>query len=305
MPAASCERRRVDGVLLLDKPTGLSSNAALQRAKRIFNAKKAGHTGTLDPLASGLLPICFGEATKFAQHLIDADKGYRARLKLGETTASGDAESPILACRPVHCAQAEFVAALLRFEGEIDQVPPMHSALKHQGRALYEYAREGVELPRAPRCVRIARIELTAWAPPEADIEVECSKGTYIRSLAIDIGEALGCGAHLVALRRFASGGFLLEQAVTLETLEGLSPEARDRLLQPSERLVAQLRRIDLDEEGARALRHGRAVASTAEGTFRVHDAQGRFLGLARGEGGELHAQRLMAEEARVKARNP
>jgi tRNA pseudouridine55 synthase len=204
----------IDGALLLDKPLGLSSNAALQQARRLFGAAKAGHAGTLDPLASGLLVVLFGEATKFAGPLLDADKEYLATLKLGERTATGDAEGEVLERRP---ATLEGLPAVLeRFRGEIDQVPPMYSALKHQGTPLYRLARRGEEVERNARRVRISRLEATEAAGDRLVLRVVCSKGTYIRVLAEDIGEALGCGAHLSALRRTASGRFNVAQAATL-----------------------------------------------------------------------------------------
>ncbi|HEY2976861.1 MAG TPA: tRNA pseudouridine(55) synthase TruB, partial [Burkholderiaceae bacterium] len=213
-------RRALHGVLLLDKPVGLSSNDALQKAKRLYRAEKAGHTGTLDPLASGLLPICFGAATKFSQVSLDADKAYRATLKLGQTTTTGDAEGEVTRQRPVQVDRAAIDAACARFSGEIEQVPPMHSALKKDGRALYEYARNGIEVERAPRRVTIHAIAIVDWHDDALVIDVSCSKGTYIRTLAEDIGEALGCGAHLSALRRIGSGALRVEQAVTLEQLQ-------------------------------------------------------------------------------------
>ena len=199
-------RRAVHGVLLLDKPLGLSSNQALQQAKRLYRAEKAGHTGTLDPLASGLLPLCFGAATKFAQVSLDADKAYRATLVLGQRTSTGDGEGALVEERPVNVDRAAIEAACARFTGSLLQLPPMHSALKHEGRALYEYAREGVEIEREPRQVQIYGIDIVVWHDAVLVIDVRCSKGTYIRTLAEDIGAALGCGAHLGALRRTASG---------------------------------------------------------------------------------------------------
>ncbi len=295
MSAAKIERRRVDGVLLLDKPLGLSSNAALQRAKRLFRAEKAGHTGTLDPLATGLLPICFGEATKFSHYLLEADKVYLARLRLGQTTTTGDAEGEVLSDRAVAVDETRFRAVAARFLGEIEQVPPMHSALKHQGRALYEYAREGIELPRPPRRVQIHHLSLKAWALPEVEIEVTCGKGTYIRSLAEDLGAALGCGAHLAGLRRLATGGFVLAPAITLEGLEKLSEKERDGLLRPSESLVDALPLLALDEAETLSLRQGKTLHREAPGVWRVHAAAGEFVGLAEGHAGAgLKALRLM-----------
>ncbi|MBN8495105.1 MAG: tRNA pseudouridine(55) synthase TruB, partial [Burkholderiales bacterium] len=215
-------RRPVHGVLLLDKPLGLSSNDALQQAKRLYRAEKAGHTGTLDPLATGLLPLCFGAATKFAQVSLDADKRYVATLRLGVTTRGGDAEGEVLERRPVQVDRAAIDAACARFTGRIEQVPPMQSALKHEGRALYDYARAGVEVERAPRSVTVQRIDVLDWQGDVLVLDVQCSKGTYVRTLAEDIGQALGCGATLAALRRTASGPLDLRDAATLEALAAL-----------------------------------------------------------------------------------
>jgi len=231
-------RRPVHGVLLLDKPLGLSSNDALQKAKRLYRAEKAGHTGTLDPLASGLLPICFGAATKFSQVSLDADKAYRATLKLGQTTTTGDAEGEVTRQRPVQVDRAAIEAACARFSGDIEQVPPMHSALKKNGKALYEYARNGIEVERAPRRVTIHAITTVDWHDDALVIDVSCSKGTYIRTLAEDIGESLGCGAHLSALRRTGSGALRVEQAVTLEQLQAMDEAQRDALLAPADALI-------------------------------------------------------------------
>uniref|UniRef100_UPI0035ADC3C5 tRNA pseudouridine(55) synthase TruB n=1 Tax=Thauera aminoaromatica TaxID=164330 RepID=UPI0035ADC3C5 len=238
-PQRRIVRREVDGVLLLDKPQGMSSNGALQTARRLLAAAKAGHTGTLDPMASGLLPLTFGEATKFSQMLLDADKTYEAVVRLGVDTDSGDAEGKVLATRPVAVDRAALEAVLERFRGEIEQVPPMYSALKRDGKALYEYARAGIELERAARRVVIHALELLDFAGERFTIRVHCSKGTYIRSLAMDIGAALGCGAHLAALRRTAIGAFDLSGALTLEALEAAGEGGRDALLAPVDALVA------------------------------------------------------------------
>ena len=288
-------RRRVDGVLLLDKPVGLSSNAALQQAKRLFNAAKAGHTGTLDPLASGLLPICFGEATKFAQLLLDADKVYRATLHLGATTTTGDAEGETLQQREVNATRAELDAALPRFVGTIAQRPPRHAALKYQGRNYYEYARKGIEIPRPVRevCIRDLRIEV--WSPPLVELCVRCSKGTYIRVLAEELGEALGCGAHLSALRRLATGGFDLADALTLDALTALSQAERDLRLLPADAACAALPRCELSAPEATALREGRAIARAdlADATYRAY-AGDVFSGVVQAVQGVLRARRLI-----------
>lgn len=289
--------KAIDGVLLLDKDVGLTSNRALQKAKRLFDAKKAGHTGTLDPFAGGLLPLCFGEATKFSAYLLDADKTYRAVLQLGVVTRTGDPEGEILATRPVHATREDLDAVLPRFLGEIEQIPPMHSALKHQGRPLYEYARAGIEIERPPRRVTIRRLDVIEWAPPRVVIEVQCSAGTYVRTLAQDIGAALGCGAHLTALTRLASGDFKLVDAATLADLEAMSSEERAaHLLQP-DRLVAHLPAVHVDAAQAAALRQGRhpELDSGPAGLVRVYDDEGRFLGLAEAEGTKLVPRRLVA----------
>jgi len=248
-------RRAVHGVLLLDKPLGLSSNDALQKAKRLYRAEKAGHTGTLDPLATGLLPLCFGAATKFSQVSLDADKRYVATLQLGATTTTADAEGEVLQRRPVNATDAQLSDACRRFVGEIDQVPPMHSALKHEGRALYEYARQGVEIERAARRVTVRAIDILGRRDDQVTIDVLCTKGTYIRTLAQDIGEALGCGAHLAALRRTGSGPLTLAGAVTLGQLADLTESDRDRLLMDTDALLADAPVVRLDAaEAARFL---------------------------------------------------
>lgn len=249
--------KRVDGVLLLDKPVGMSSNDALQKARRLFSAAKGGHTGTLDPLASGLLPLCFGEATKFSADLLDADKTYVATLGLGVRTESGDAEGAVIATRPVCCDQAALENVLMRFVGEIDQVPPMTSALKRDGKPLYELARQGITVERDARRVRIHAIRLLSFAGDCAEIEVRCSKGTYIRVLGDDIGEALGCGAHLSALRRTGVADLKLAGAHTLAALEAMSEEARAQQLAPVDALLQSLPRVDLTGEGGERFAHG------------------------------------------------
>lgn len=289
-------RRRVDGVLLLDKPRGLTSNAALQIARRLFNAEKAGHTGTLDPMATGLLPLCFGEATKFSQSLLDADKGYDAGVCLGVTTDSDDAEGRILERRPVAVDRAALEDVLAGFLGEIQQIPPMHSALKKDGKPLYELARKGIEVERAPRDVTLHRIELLAFDGTRADIRVSCSKGTYIRTLARDIGERLGCGAHLCALRRTTTGGLDLAGSVTLEALEAMSLADRDGLLLPPDILLAPLPAAEVPEEDAPRFLNGQVVrvADSGAGPRRAY-AGGSFLGLAELDaGGWLHPKRVV-----------
>jgi tRNA pseudouridine55 synthase len=294
-------RRVLDGVLLLDKPTGMTSNAALQSARRLFNAAKAGHTGTLDPMATGLLPLTFGEATKFSQMLLDADKTYEATIRLGIETDTGDADGAVIASGAVAVGPDVIEAALPRFRGDIEQIPPMYSALKRDGKPLYEYARAGVELERAPRRVVIRSLELLDTAPESLRIRVACSKGTYIRTLAIDLGRALGCGAHLSALRRVQIGPFGLERAVSLGVLEDTPADARDALLAPVDALVSHLPRIDLDREQSVAMLQKRVldvVGSDADpfnGLVRIY-GEGRFLGLGeRRSDAKLSPKRLVA----------
>ena len=290
------ERRCVDGVLLLDKPAGLSSNAALQRVKRLYAAEKAGHTGTLDPLATGLLPICLGDATKFAQALLGSGKRYVATIRFGSATATGDAEGAIVESGPVAFDEGQLRAALRQFVGVLRQQPPRYAALKFAGRNYYEYAREGIEIPRAPREVTIDALSLVDWAPPLATIEVECGKGTYIRVLAEDIARALGSCAHLAALRRTAAGPFNIREAANLETLEGLELPERDALLLPVDSPLADLPDLLVDAASAQALFHGQLplAGASADGPCRGYDPDGRFIGLVEVAGERLRAVRLV-----------
>jgi tRNA pseudouridine55 synthase len=299
-------RRDVHGVLLLDKPIGWSSNDALMRAKRLLWAKKAGHTGTLDPLATGLLPLCFGEATKFSQDLLDADKTYETVLRLGLTTSTGDAEGEVLNKRPVSVTLTQLEAVVRSLIGEIDQVPPMYSALKKDGKPLYEYARAGHTVERAARRVMIHAIDVLA-ADLESDVptvtlRVSCSKGTYIRTLGEDIGEALGCGAHLAALRRTQVGNLTLEGAVTLEALEAAPEDQRAALLAPVDALLQTLPRVELGGEDSRRFLHGqrlplRLTLPSAE-QVRVYGVRGEeaavLLGVAVWQDGVLRPERLV-----------
>lgn len=291
-------RRPVHGVLLLDKPVGLSSQDALYKAKRLLRAEKAGHTGTLDPLASGLLPLCFGAATKFAQVSLEADKAYRATLHLGQTRVGGDREGEVLQERTVAFDAARLHTSIERLTGEIEQVPPMQSALKHQGKALYEYARAGIEIERQPRRVRIHRLEVVQWSGAALVLDVHCSKGTYVRTLAQDLGELLGCGAHLSGLRRTASGPLRVEQAVTLEALAALAEPARDALLRPADALLQSWPEIRLPDDEAGRFLSGlrRRVRLDDAPAVRVYGPQPRaFLGSAHITGGELIADRLLS----------
>ena len=282
----------VDGALLLDKPLGVSSNFALQKAKKIMLAQKAGHGGTLDPLASGLLMVLFGEATKFAGPLLDGDKEYLATLQLGATTATGDAEGEVLERRPVNPAIDQVLG---RFRGEIEQIPPMFSALKRDGVPLYKLARRGEEVERSPRRVTISALERVGGSAERPELRVRCSKGTYVRTLATDIGAALGCGAHLAALRRTASGRFRVEDAATLEALEAMTPAQRRKCLLPLAELLVGLPRAELDAPAAARLRNGQIlpVSGLAEGVYGVFGPGGVVLGLGRSDGASLHPLRL------------
>ncbi len=298
MASARSTRRALDGVLLLDKPAGASSNAVLQRVRWLYNAAKAGHTGTLDPFATGLLPICFGEATKFAGYLLDATKSYRALVRFGVATDTQDSDGRVVAEAPPAFTEAQLLATLARFTGPQRQVPPMYSALKRDGRAYYEYAREGIEIERAPRDVVVESLALVSHAAPEAWIDVTCSKGTYVRTLAADIGAALGCGAHLAALRRTQTGGFALADAVGLPAIEAATPAARDAWLLPLDVLLAPLPRMAADADAARRFGHGQAIpaAEALAGAVAVYGG-GRLLGVGEAAGGSLRPRRLVACE--------
>ncbi len=296
-------RDLVDGVLLLDKPVGLSSNDALIKAKRVMNAKKAGHTGTLDPFATGLLPLCFGEATKFSQDLLEADKTYEATVHLGIKTDTGDTEGEAIETLPVDVTIEQIEAALARFRGPILQVPPMYSALTRDGKALYEYAREGIVLEREARPVTIHALELIGYEAPMLRIRVTCSKGTYVRVLGEDIGAALGCGAHLNALRRIQVGALTLDGMITLDALQAhAEPRA---LLAPVDALLSTFPSVELTAELAKRFLNGQrlalgkeAVAVPAEqGRVRVyHD--GKLLGTANlQEWAILAPERLIAAQ--------
>ncbi|HSH55116.1 MAG TPA: tRNA pseudouridine(55) synthase TruB, partial [Methylotenera sp.] len=276
-------KKHISGVLLLDKPLGFSSNQALQKIKWLLQAAKAGHTGTLDPLATGLLPLCFGEATKFAHYLTDADKTYVATIKLGITTNTGDAEGEILSTQTVNVSQAQFEQACKQFVGEITQIPPMYSALKHEGKALYEYARAGVEIERKARNVYIHEIKVDSFAEDVAVITVTCSKGTYIRTLAEDIGKQLGCGAHLIGLRRTASANYQIAQAITLEQFEAMSAEQRMSALLPEDSAVMHLPAVTFDDDRVHYLQQGQAVwqgGVIPQGLLRLYTENQQFLGL-------------------------
>ena len=297
-------RRALHGVLLLDKPIGWTSNDALQKAKGLLRAEKGGHTGTLDPLATGLLPLCFGAATKFSQASLDADKTYRATLKLGQRTSTGDREGEVVETLPVRVDGATVAAACARFVGPIEQLPPMHSALKHQGRALYDYARAGIEVERSARRVSIHRIDIVDWHDEAFVIDVCCSKGTYIRTLAEDIGAALGCGAHLAALRRTGSDVLDVADAITVEALQALDEAGREARLLPADVLLAAWPAVHLpDDEAGRFLTGLRRRVRLADApAVRVYGpapastpAAPAFLGSAHITAGELIADRLLS----------
>lgn len=288
--------KQVDGVLLLDKPIGFTSNDALQKARRLFSAAKGGHTGTLDPLATGLLPLCFGEATKFSADLLDADKTYEAVLKLGVTTDSGDAEGKVTATATVNTEKAAILKLLPQFTGDIQQIPPMHSALKRNGRPLYELARQGIEVEREARAVTIYAIDLLDFAGDLLTLRVACSKGTYIRVLAADIGAALGCGAHLTALRRTRVGDLDLDGAVTLAELEGLDETGRLAHLKPVDALLHTLPIVTVEGDAAQRFSHGNPVDLPAglSGKIRVYE-NGKLIGIGEpGSGDRLWPKRLV-----------
>ncbi len=297
----STKRRALTGVLLLDKPAGLSSTSALGRAKWIFQAEKAGHTGTLDPFATGLLPICFGEAAKFARFMLDADKGYRATLRLGETTPTGDTESEPDERREVNVDVEKVRSVLTTFLGPQTQIPPMHSALKQDGVPLYKLARKGIEVVREARAITVDALDFVSLDGQELVVDAQVSKGTYIRVLAEDIGEVLGCGAHLTALRRTSTGGFSLADALTLEQLEALGAEQRDARLLAPDALCLAVPAITLDAVASKAFGHGQVIAISDQlaGEFRIYADDGRFLGIGMIAGADnratLTAVRLMS----------
>lgn len=295
------QRRPVHGVLLLDKPPGLSSNDALQKAKWLLRAEKAGHTGTLDPLATGLLPLCFGAATKFSQVSLDSDKAYRATVRFGQTTRTGDAEGEVVQTRPVGFDRAALEAACAQWTGPIKQLPPMYSALKHNGKALYEYARDGIEIEREQRDVTIHTVAIVEWHPENPDtatIDVCCSKGTYVRTLAESIGETLGCGAHLVGLRRTASGPLKLDGAVTLEALEAMPEAQREACLLRPDTLLADWPAVRLEANEAARFLTGlrRRTTEPDRAHVRVYGPETHaLLGSAHITAGELIADRLLS----------
>lgn len=295
--------REVNGVLLLDKPTGITSNAALQRVKRLFNANKAGHTGSLDPLASGMLPICLGEATKISGYLLSADKEYQASLKLGVTTDSADADGEIVQTRPVEAFSESRIREVLEsFLGKISQIPPMHSAIKQNGQPLYKLAHQGIEVAREPREITIHSLALLRFEGDELDIAVRSSKGTYIRTLAEDIGEALGCGAHITKLRRTGVGALDGQQMYSLESLEAIVEQsgawALDKLLMPMESMLPDWPEVRLSEDASFYLCQGQPVFVPQlkdRGWVRLYASDERFLGLGTVlDDGRVAPKRLM-----------
>jgi tRNA pseudouridine55 synthase len=296
----------MEGVILLDKPGGMTSNAALQAVRRLFGRVKAGHTGTLDPLATGLLPLCLGEATKFASGLLDADKTYEAVIRLGVATTTGDAEGEPLFQRDVSGCSDRVAEMLGAFVGEIDQLPPMFSALKHRGRPLYSYARAGEHVERQTRRITVRALELLSLSEQEFSVRVQCSKGTYIRTLAEDIGERLGCGAHLKALRRIGIAHLQVDEAVGLDTLEALPEAGRRAWLRPVDLLLYTLPVVVVDGIRAEALLQGRPVAIADRlplGPVRVYTEDGTFVGLGTGgEQGRLSPKRMRASQPTVPA---
>jgi tRNA pseudouridine55 synthase len=295
----------IHGILLLDKPLGLSSAGAVARVKRLFNARKAGHTGSLDPLASGLLPICFGEATKFGAQLLEADKTYRVTVRLGERTPSADRESPVTETRELALFSSEQLErALGAFPRDYQQVPPMHSALKQDGKPLYEYARAGITRERAARAIVIRDMQLLDWQPPDLSFDVRCTKGAYIRVLAEDLAAQLGTIGHLAALRRLAVAPFVAEPQWTFEALEALTPAQRCEALLPVDAALCACRRFDLPEGGVHALRQGQTLSVATEGpvtgggVVRIYASGLGFLGLGEIEAGRLVPLRLISSAA-------
>jgi len=294
--------RKVNGILLLDKPLGVTSNDALQKVKRLFRARKAGHTGSLDPLATGLLPICLGDATKISAFLLDADKRYRVRVKLGVTTTTADAEGEVLEEKPTDgIGEAQVLEALEEFRGEIDQLPPMYSAIKHKGERLYNLARQGIEVEREPRRITIHALEMLEWNAPEFSLDVHCSKGTYVRTLAEDIGNVLGCGAHVTALHRSGVGPYGDADMVSMEQLEELRGEgasALDQLLLPLESGLAHWPEVKLSDDAAYYMRKGQAVLvpqAPTEGWVRLYSKAGEFMGAGCiADDGKVQPKRLL-----------
>lgn len=297
-------RRDLHGVLLLDKPQGMTSNDALQKVKRLFNAKKAGHTGALDPLATGMLPICFGEATKFSQYLLDSDKRYQVIAKLGERTDTSDADGQIICSKPVNITQSQIDEALTHFRGDILQVPTMFSALKHQGKPLYEYARQGIVIEREARPITVYENQFIQFdvTNHELTLEIHCSKGTYIRTIIDDLGELLGCGAHVIYLRRLHVSNYPIKKMVTLEALQNLAD--KDELLMPVDSPMNEYPKVILSEQQGKNILLGRTIeidstinevnVSTKENLVRIYQDQ-RFIGAGIQTNNKLSPKRLIS----------
>lgn len=303
--------RDIHGVLLLDKPQGLSSNDALQKVKRIYNANRAGHTGALDPLATGMLPICLGEATKFSQYLLDSDKRYRVIARLGQRTDTSDADGQIVQERPVNFTQAQLDTALDTFRGNIQQVPSMYSALKYLGKKLYEYARQGIEVPREARSITVYELQFIRWEGDELELEIHCSKGTYIRTITDDLGELLGCGAHVIYLRRLQVAKYPIARMITLEQLNALVEQAQEQNIAPSELLDPLLMPMDSPAEDfpevnllpavAGYVKQGQpvqAAGAPASGLVRITEGEERkFIGIGEiADDGRVAPRRLVVE---------
>lgn len=303
--------RDIHGVLLLDKPQGLSSNDALQKVKRIYNANRAGHTGALDPLATGMLPICLGEATKFSQYLLDSDKRYRVIARLGQRTDTSDADGQIVQERLVNFTQAQLDTALDTFRGNIQQVPSMYSALKYQGKKLYEYARQGIEVPREARSITVYELQFIRWEGDELELEIHCSKGTYIRTITDDLGELLGCGAHVIYLRRLQVAKYPIARMITLEQLNALVEQAQEQSIAPSELLDPLLMPMDSPAEDfpevnllpavAGYVKQGQpvqAAGAPASGLVRITEGEERkFIGIGEiADDGRVAPRRLVVE---------
>ena len=296
--------RNVSGILLLDKPLGMTSNAALQEVKQLYRARKAGHTGSLDPLASGLLPICLGSATRISAFLLDADKEYLVRVKLGEITTTADAEGEVIESHPAdHVTEADLLAVLPRFTGEIQQLPPMYSAVKHKGERLYKLAREGIEVEREPRTITIHALELTGFDSPEFEMRVHCSKGTYVRTLAEDIGKALKVGAHVVGLRRTRVGPYHEADMVPLQRIQEIAQHqgtaGLDELLLPLDTGLAQWPEVHLGADSTFYIKQGQPVMvpkSPTEGWVRIYGVDDQFIGVGEiDDDGRVAPRRLLA----------
>lgn len=300
----SSKYRSVDGVILFDKPTGMTSNQALQKVRRLFRARKAGHTGSLDPLATGLLPLCLGEATKISSYLLEADKHYLSTCKLGEVTDSGDQTGTVIETHSVPALDSDKIETVLAsFRGDIQQIPPMYSALHHQGERLYKLARRGEQVEREPRSVRISSLQLMEFSSDSLTLKVACSKGTYIRSLVEDVGKALGCGAHVSSLRRTAVEPLIEPEMRTLEQLELLAEEGDTALfscLIPMDQAIAHWPDVRLNADQTQSILYGQALSWQGEDLdkLRLYGDNGRFIGLGRIESGRLLPKRLISTES-------